>query len=286
MQDLETKFTSLYGPRGQAWVKALPQLLETLAQQHQLTDLNLHPNCEYHAVFTGKMQDTPIILKLGLDADTLHHETQALRAFKDFGTVTVLEAGHGFLILERADPGTSLKSLVPRMEGEAMTIFCTVMQRLHKARLPSPPIFPHVRQWLEALDQDVPIYAPVLQKARQLRDQLLKNPGPDVLLHGDLHHGNILKQGDSWVVIDPKGVIGPAIYEVGAFIRNPFPEVLSHKELPSLMTRRIQVLSKQLQVAPNLLKDWCFVQAVLAWVWALEDRQSPAPFQKMAAVYA
>src|SRR5439155_2704170 len=56
-----------------------------------------------------------------------------------------------------------------------------------------------------------------LEKARYFRDNLLENSVP-VLLHGDLHPENILQNGKDWVVIDPKGVIGPPIHEVWAFI--------------------------------------------------------------------
>jgi streptomycin 6-kinase len=41
------------------------------------------------------------------------------------------------------------------------------------------------------------------------------------LLHGDLHHWNILKNSSGgWKVIDPQGVIGPAFFECGRFIEN------------------------------------------------------------------
>ena len=42
-----------------------------------------------------------------------------------------------------------------------------------------------------------------------------------MLIHGDLHHYNILLSKDSWLAIDPKGVIGPAAYEVGPLLMNP-----------------------------------------------------------------
>ena len=43
-----------------------------------------------------------------------------------------------------------------------------------------------------------------------------------MLIHGDLHHYNILIVGKySWLAIDPKGVIGPAAYEVGPLLMNP-----------------------------------------------------------------
>jgi streptomycin 6-kinase len=44
---------------------------------------------------------------------------------------------------------------------------------------------------------------------------------PQVLLHGDLHHENMLQGSDGeWKAIDPQGVIGPLFFETGRFIEN------------------------------------------------------------------
>ena len=44
---------------------------------------------------------------------------------------------------------------------------------------------------------------------------------PQILLHGDLHHWNILSDADrGWMAIDPKGVIGASCLDVGRFINN------------------------------------------------------------------
>ncbi len=44
---------------------------------------------------------------------------------------------------------------------------------------------------------------------------------PQVLLHGDLHHENILQHRDGeWKAIDPQGVIGAPVLETARFIQN------------------------------------------------------------------
>lgn len=35
--------------------------------------------------------------------------------------------------------------------------------------------------------------------------ELCDSMGEEVVLHGDLHHENILRSGDGWVAVDPKG---------------------------------------------------------------------------------
>ncbi|MDJ1257983.1 MAG: hypothetical protein MRQ07_04960 [Candidatus Midichloria sp.] len=67
------------------------------------------------------------------------------------------------------------------------------MKKLHQANIPKTHNFPYVKDWLSALDKEWDLPSGYLQKARKLRDQLLQHSGPDVLLHGDLHHDNICK---------------------------------------------------------------------------------------------
>ena len=108
---------------------------------------------------------------------------------------------------------------------------------------------------------------------------------PDVLLHGDLHHDNILQNGNDWLVIDPKGVIGEPEYEVTAFIRNPIPELLTHADAPNIILNRITHFAKILELSERRIIDWCFVQAVLAWIWALEDGCDASYFEQLTKVF-
>ncbi len=108
----------------------------------------------------------------------------------------VLAKDDGMLLLERAMPGTSLKDYFPNQEQESIEIACGVMKKLHQASIPEGHNFPHIKDWLKALDKDWNIPKHYLQKARKLRDQLLQTSELDVLLHGDLHHDNILQNGE------------------------------------------------------------------------------------------
>ncbi len=124
-----------------------------------------------------------------------------------------------------------------------------------------------------------------LQKARKLREQLLQTSELDVLLHGDLHHDNILQNGDDWLVIDPKGVIGQPAYEVAAFIRNPMPELLNHADAPNIIHKRINRLATILELPSQRILDWCFVQAVLSLVWAIEDGCDTSYFEQLTKIF-
>jgi streptomycin 6-kinase len=236
-------------------------------------------------VLSGFQDSKAIIVKLGLDIDGFKREAAALMALEGFGVVQVFSENAGLLLLECAVPGVSLKSYFPEKDDEAINITANVIKRLHIAPIPSAYAFPHIKDWLEALDGDLKIPAQTLQKARKIRDQLLKTAGPDVLLHGDLHHDNILQNDNDWLVIDPKGVIGEQAYEVAAFIRNPIPELLTHDDAPNIIHNRVTRFAELLELPSQRILDWCFLQAVLAWVWALEDGCDDTYFKNLTKFF-
>ena len=267
----ESNIINIYGKKGQQWLDDLPKLITQVEATYGLSNLKPVDNLSYNYVLTGFQDSKAIILKLGLDVDGFKREAAALMAFAGFGAVDVLIENNGLLLLECAVPGVSLKSHFPEKDDGAINITANVIKRLHQVPIPSHHPFPHIKDWLAVLDSDLKIPAQTLQKARELRDQLLKTAASDVLLHGDLHHDNILQNGNDWVVIDPKGVIGESAYEVAAFIRNPMPELLTHADAPNIIHNRITRLAGLLELPSQRILDWCFVQAVLSWVWAIED---------------
>jgi streptomycin 6-kinase len=51
---------------------------------------------------------------------------------------------------------------------------------------------------------------------------LLSSPQDEVVLHGDLHHGNILDFGTrGWLAIDPKGLLGERGFDYANIFTNP-----------------------------------------------------------------
>jgi len=281
----ESNIINIYGEKGQQWLDDLPKLITQVEATYGLSNLKPVEALSYNYVLSGFQGPEPIILKLGLDIDGFKREAAALMAFSGFGVVEVLIENNGLLLLECAVPGVSLKSYFPKKDDEAINITANVIKRLHKAPIPSHHPFPHIKDWLAVLDSDLKIPAQTLQKARELRDQLLKTAASDVLLHGDLHHDNILQNGNDWVVIDPKGVIGEPAYEVAAFIRNPIPELLNYPDAPNIIHNRVTRFAELLELPSQRILDWCFVQAVLSWVWAIDDGCDTSYSQQLTKIF-
>ncbi|MGD2069627.1 MAG: aminoglycoside phosphotransferase family protein, partial [Gemmatimonadota bacterium] len=128
---------------------------------------------------------------------------------------------------------------------------------------------------LERLGADPGPLSPdlVARAAGRARD-LVASTAETVLLHGDLHHGNVLRSGrEGWLAVDPKGFVGDPAFEPGALIRNPGERLdgLTEAGLVGLLEERAALLSDALGLDPGRVLGWTFVQSVLAACWQVED---------------
>ena len=99
----------------------------------------------------------------------------------------------------------------------------------------------------------------------------MKSTTREVLLHGDLHHDNILKNSNGWLVIDPKGFIGDPAFEPAAYLCNPTPELLQENQPREIIENRINICSAELGIDARRIADWLYAKSVLCWAWSLED---------------
>ena len=109
----------------------------------------------------------------------------------------------------------------------------------------------------------------VLSRRDTQRDVWLSDG--DELLHGDLHHDNILAAGDAWLAIDPKGVLGEPAYEVGALLRNFWDRDTSDAVRRQMSARRVAILAETLGFDRRRIAGWGVAQAVLSAWWSYED---------------
>ncbi len=158
-------------------------------------------------------------------------------------------------------------------------IAAKVMHRLWR-RPPPEHNFPSIADWRLGLIRlrrryeggTGPLPPELVGLAENLYDELSKNSAQPVLLHGDLHHDNILAaEREPWLAIDPKGAIGEPAYEAGALLRNPMPGILHRPALQRILSRRVQLLAAELGLDEQRLTAWGFYQAVLSAWWSLED---------------
>jgi len=118
-----------------------------------------------------------------------------------------------------------------------------------------------------------------------VKDFLAENHHP-VLMHGDFHHFNILSSERGWLIIDPKGVIGPAGYEVGPLMINPWNSFSDGSRLKVQIKRRIDILHEHLGFERERIREWSLAHAILSAWWSIEDNtgwESAASFAELIA---
>ena len=111
-------------------------------------------------------------------------------------------------------------------------------------------------------------------RAQALAWELLASPVETVLLHGDLHHYNILSNSQHperapWMAIDPKGVTGDPGFDVGQFLLNP--DLDGAEVRPAVVRRRLDIFAETLEYDRDRLAAWAVVEPVLSACWSAED---------------
>ena len=247
---------------GAEWLENLPNLLAECERRWGLAIRPSNFTLSYNYVAPATLADgTEIVLKVGVPNRELRTEIAALRLYDGRGCVRLLDADSdaGILLLERLYPGEMLTTVTD--DDEATRLAALAMQTLWRP-LPAEHSFPSVANWaggLAKLREEFgggtgPFDELVVDTAVSLFTDLLASSGEPVLLHGDLHHYNILSAGDGWRVIDPKGIAGEPAYEVGALLRNPFT-LYDQPDLKRITARRLDILAETLDMDRERLRQ-------------------------------
>jgi streptomycin 6-kinase len=268
-----------WGPAGERWLADLPALVAGVAHDWQL-DVGTPYTLSYHWVAPATRADgTPAVLKLGVPgSDHLTDQAEALRLFDGHGAVRLLafDAGRGATLLERAEPGSMLRGLLPHRDAEATAVFVDLMRRLHR---PAPPDCP-LRDLISYRDGftdhlrvhpgDRPLPRHLVERADRLLVELCASATERVVLHGDLHHDNVLRAArEPWLAIDPHGLVGDPGYDTGSLLYNPDPP-RRDPDLLALVPARIEQLADGLRMPVDRVVAWGFVQGVLSEVWTAQ----------------
>lgn len=278
------KIAEIYGQSGLEWLERLPGILSSCADKWSLTLLPPFDNISYNYVVPAiQAGGRDVVLKAsvviaGEPDKEFVAEHDALCLYDGQGMVRLLDADlkAGVILLERLIPGTTLKTLADA--DEATQIAAELMGELWKP-VPVAHTFPTVADWATGLQRLRPHFQGgcgpfperLLDKAERLFNELIDSMDEAVLLHGDLHHENILmSQRSPWLGIDPKGVIGEPAYETGAFLRN-LPIAFNDIQARSSLARAVDQLSDHLILNKQRIVYWGFAQAVLSAWWSFED---------------
>lgn len=288
--DFARRIERAFGDDGRAWLDRLPALV---AESERRWSLSVGPPfASANYSYSAPAQDPDgarVVLKLAVPGDYVAAEIDALRLFDGDGAARLLDSdeGMGAMLIERLEPGELLLDVED--DREATSIAAGLMVRLRRP-VPASHRFHDIWEWMQGLERlrsafgggTGPFPADLVERAEALLASL---SGEKAVLHGDLHHYNILSaRREPWLAIDPKGIVGEPEYEAAAFLRN---KLLDHPEPRRILSARIDQLADEARLDRERMIGWGLADRLLSAWWSYEEsgRADEADLA-IAALYA
>jgi streptomycin 6-kinase len=290
--------TGEFGDRGRLWLGELPAILERCRAKWGLT---LGPPVEEIKVNYVGYANLPggdeVMLKVGVPHPDFSTEMEALAIYEGRGINRLIDCDTELnaMLLERLRPGTML---VERTDESASTqAAAQIVRNLHETPPPAGHTLPHIRDWIEDALGDARgcndaerarVYLEQFPRVQAIIDRLSRPDEPQLLLHGDLHHWNILlDESRGWMAIDPKGVIGASCLDVGRFVGNIVDADGSPKHMRTQVLDAARTFSDVLGESQERMLAAVLCDMVMGHSWGLAhepDEDEPRARQMLAVM--
>ena len=268
-----------YGADGAAWSRKHQKVLAELMNRwhlefEEIVDAGLPIN----AICFVTQNERRLVLKTGYPEPELFTEIEVLKLWQGRpGCVQLIEVDeeNGVILMERIVPGAPFRrEPVPTRSSNIPPVFSDVPIDVPLDGATAD--LPTYEEWLSrAFTRYRASGENQLMKYIELAESLYRDLSSrypkNWLLHGDLHHENMLRdERGQWIVIDPKGVLGPGVMEYGRFMHNFVPdEVSASKPAEQILMTRAGTLSGEFSELELLSVG--FVDLVLSISWTVND---------------
>lgn len=203
------------------------------------------------------------------------------------GTVLMARAGDpGILVREASADGPDADA----RDDRATRILARAAARLHLVPLDATMVAEAVplTVWFRELVEPARPLPRSLDRGAGVARELLAGSGPGVVLHGDVHHGNVLRfgdgdglgdgDGDAWRAIDPKALVGDPGFDTANVLANPTPAIALR---PGRLARRARVVAEETGADLDAVLAWTEAWCALSAAWDVGD---PERRERVAAL--
>ena len=278
---LKTKIINIHGIKGKQWIEKFPSILAGCIKKWNLANVSAHTNLSFNVIsFAFSPEYGEVVLKLGVPAPGMVAEAKALKFFGSNVSCKCYDydTGAGAFLLERIIPGNDLTSVGDfreRINIVSALINETAISAEEGAGLP------YYSRWIsqafkKARDENHSNSKLIgmIDKAEGISVRTEKLNLPLYVLHGDLHHTNILFDGSGkWKVIDAQGVIGIRALSPAVFLENQIRMTERGKRF-ALLEEMLSMFSQSLREPVELITACLFIDSVLSICWDIEDGAS------------
>ncbi|MEV7397232.1 aminoglycoside phosphotransferase family protein [Aeromicrobium sp. NPDC092404] len=262
-----------------AWVDSVPRIVHDLIAEWDLAVDGEPMHGWTSLVVPVRAQGRPAVLKVAWPHEECQHEILALQHWHGRGAALMLRADprRNAMLLERL----STRDLMHVDDLEACEIIGGLYARLH---VPAPPqlvpLSSYIRRHtadLERLPRDAAVPRRIVEQAVHLGRSLVDDPATDgTLIHGDLHHQNVLGGGrEAWLAIDPQPVSGDPHYEVDPVLFNRWDEIVASGDIRAAVRRRFHAVVDAAGLDEERARAWVVVREAHNAMWAIEDGDDP-----------
>lgn len=235
-----------------------------------------------------------------------------MAAWAGRGAAPVLESdADGTLLMARADdPGILVReasadgSDADARDERATRALARAAVRLHRVPLDAAAVADAVplEEWFRELLDPVRPLPRSLDRGAGIARELLAGSGTGIsaVLHGDVHHGNVLRfrdcgdeDGDdhdddphgpgSWRAIDPKALIGDPGFDTANVLCNPTPGVALR---PGRLARRARVVAEETGRDLEAVLAWTEAWCALSAAWDAGSPERAARVEELARIGA
>ena len=239
----------------------------------------------FNEVWFARRGDEHVVVKTG-ESMARRREAAALASYREGAArLLIYDEPTATLVVERLLLGDDLVPMSRSDDDGATIIVGTVINSLHRTQSrPDLVDLPSLRSLQTVFDNvnDERIPTAIVDRAAGLFDELTASEDDSVVVHGDLHHTNVLRDGegtpdDRWRAIDPHGWLGDPVFDTAALLANPrglSPTALDGVDARGILSRaerRITILAEVTGYDPDRIRSWAFVAAVIAELWMIAD---------------
>ena len=251
------------------WLAGLPALVAQVAADWQVEvgDPFLPGGATAWVAPARDHAGRDLVLKVCWRHPEALHEADGLRTWAGAGAIRLDRASEleeaTVLLLERCRPGTQLRASPPEQRDR---VIAGLLRRLwieppsgHFRPLPDMCDY-----WASRYEERSPaerscLEAPLAREGIRLLRELPRSAAAALLLHTDLHAGNVLAaEREPWLAIDPKPYVGDPAYDVTQHI---FNEVFIDDRDAAVLAAR---MARLLDLDTDRISRWLFARAVEA----------------------
>jgi streptomycin 6-kinase len=266
---------------GREWLERLPRLVGECADRWKLSPgAPFRGEVSYVAPATTA-SGSDVVVKVNFPSHESEHESAALRHWGGRGAVRLLDddVESRALLLERCRPGTALWE---QREQVATDVMGGVLTRLWERPAGAGPfrsLVDAAGMWSEHLGAayeraNAPFETALLDDALEFMATARSADSSDVVLHQDLHGGNVLRRGEEWVAIDPKPLVGERAFDLASYVRDRRDRLRDDRDSEAVVRARLEHLCSVLDVDRDRARGWALAHA-LAWSFDAEANFYP-----------